>query len=139
MNLGFYVRSLTDESALKLSVESIEKGKESSVDDASIFYDVVGFTPLFFPCGLFNSTDLWNFSGKLVVFSIDCLKNVQNIVSDIETYYCYGWQKESVLDILRIDANIITKTEKDEKELYRLTGKKSLGSLDNNDLLDLIG
>lgn len=139
MNLGFYVKSLTDEHALKLSIECIENGKETIIDDASIFYDAVGFSPLFFPCGLFNSTDLWNFSGKLIVFSISCLRSSENIVNNIDMYYCYGWAKESVLDLLKVDAKIITKTKEDDEELYRLTGKKSFGCLEENSLLQLVG
>jgi len=143
MNLGIYVKSMTEEKTLKMCIEQIEKGvEENKIDDASIFYDAIGFSPLHFPCGVFNSTDIWNFSGKIVTFSIDCLITLNNIVNNFDVYYCFGFEKnENVLTLISASSNakIIAKTKEDYDEYYRLTGNTPTGSLDSKTLLNIIG
>lgn len=144
MNIGIYVNSLSDEKQLKLGIETIENGiSENIIDDASVFYDAISFSPLFFPCGVFNSTDLWNFSGKLITFSLDCLDTVTKVVNKIDVYYCYGYEKQcnllKMLDLLNGDIKVICNSEEDQKKFYRLTGVQSLGSLENDKLLNMIG
>lgn len=144
MNIGIYLKSLSDDEIVKIAIESIEKGMDDKrINDASIFYDSIGFSPYFFPCGVFNSTDLWNFSGKLVAFSLDCLNVIKNTVNNFDVYYCYGFEKDNnvlrLLDLVKDDTKIITKDEQSSKTYYRLTGKNSIGSLDNEDLLQIIG
>lgn len=143
MNIGVYVRSITNEEEVKCAIDSITHGFDTNIlDDASIFYDSVGFTPFFFPCGLFNSTEIWSFKGKLVVFSIDCLQLASKIVNNIDIYYCFGFDKDrpNVLNLIDAtkNAKIITKTKDNEREIYRLTGRKSSGSLDVNNLVDIL-
>lgn len=143
MNLGIYVKSLTEEDTLRMCIEEIEKGvEEYRIDDASVFYDAIGFSPLTFPCGVFNSTDIWNFSGKIVTFSLDCLKTLNSIVNNFEVYYCFGFEEnDNVLRLISTCSNtmVIAKTKEDEKEYYRLTGKKTVGSLEGNTLINILG
>lgn len=145
MNIGVYVESITDEDIVGYAIESIEIGfNTNQIDDATIFYDSVGFTPFFFPCGLFNSTELWNFSGTLITFSLNSLKSALSIVNNIEIYYCYGWEEKtnvlSLLDTLSKHPNVklISKNGEFAKNLFRITGKKSK-SIDTNSLLKILG
>lgn len=145
MNIGVYVESITDEDIIGYAIESIEIGfNTNQIDDATIFYDSVGFTPFFFPCGLFNSTELWNFSGTLVTFSLNSLKSALSIVNNIDIYYCYGWEDKtnvlSLLDTLSKNPNVklISKNGEFSKNLFRITGKKSK-SIDTNSLLKILG
>jgi hypothetical protein len=144
MNIGMYVNSLSNEDQIGLSIESIEIGfNNKSIDDATIFYDSVGFSPFIFPCGVFNSTELWNFSGKLITFSLDCIRSSLKIVNKIDIYYGYGWENKinplNLIDVCSNNIKIFTKTNKDTYELYRLTGLNSMGSLETSSLLKLIG
>lgn len=144
MNIGMYVNSLSNEDQINLSIDTIEMGfNNKSIDDATIFYDSVGFSPFMFPCGTFNSTELWNFSGKLVTFSLDCVRSSLKIVNSIDLYYCYGWEQKvstlNLIDVCSNDIKIFTKTNKDTHELYRLTGLNTIGSLENSSLLKLVG
>lgn len=143
MNLGIYVKSMTEEKTLKMCIEEIENGmEENKINDASIFYDAIGFSSLYFPCGVFNSTDIWNFSGKIVTFSIDCLTTLNNIVNNFDVYYCFGFEEnENVLRLISTTSNtkIIAKTKEDFNEYYRLTGHTPIGSLEDNNLLNIIG
>lgn len=145
MNIGVYVESITDEDIVGYAIESIEIGfNTNQIDDATIFYDSVGFTPFFFPCGLFNSTELWNFSGTLITFSLNSLKSALSIVNNIDIYYCYGWEEKtnvlSLLDTLSKHPNVklISKNGEFAKNLFRITGKKSK-SIDTHSLLKILG
>lgn len=144
MNIGMYVNSLSNENQVGLSIEAIELGfNNNTIDDATIFYDSIGFSPFIFPCGAFNSTELWNFSGKLVTFSLDCVRSSLKIVNNIDLYYCYGWEnKVSTLNLIDVCSNnikLFTKTNNDMRELYRLTGIQPMESLENSSLLKIIG
>lgn len=144
MNIGMYVDSLANEDEVGLSVETIEIGfNNNSIDDATIFYDSVGFSPFVFPCGAFNSTELWNFSGKLVTFSLDCVRNSLKIVNEIDLYYCYGYENKvntlNLIDICAKNLKVLTKNNNNMRELYRLTGLNAIGSLENSSLLKIIG
>lgn len=144
MNIGMYVNSLSNEDQIQLSIETIEIGfNNQAIDDATIFYDSVGFSPFIFPCGAFNSTELWNFSGKLITFSLDCVRSSLKIVNNIDLYYCYGWENKinplNLIDACSNNLKIFTKTNNDTRELYRLTGLNAVGSLENSSLLKIIG
>lgn len=144
MNLGFYSKSLTNEEEIKFSIENIEKAfNDNAIDDASIFFDSNGFSPFFFPCGLFNATELWSFSGKLVVFDLDSLRSAIKVVNDIDIYYIFGWEKVSPINMLVTLSNnnvkAIGKTEKDSQEFYRLTGTNTIGTVEDNNILNILG
>lgn len=144
MNIGLYVDSLENEKPIKLFIDTVEQGFISNIfDDASIFYDSIGFTPFSFPCGLFNSTELWNFSGKLLVFSIESLRNAINIVNDIEIYYIFGFEESlnilSMLDLLsNNEVSVITNTNINQLNFYRISGKSTIGSLEEKTLMRLL-
>jgi hypothetical protein len=126
MNIGFYIKSLTEEKQLEFANQVINNAIDNELaSDASLFYDGIGFVPYFFQCGLFNATDLWNFRGSLIVMNIECLKKAMKIVNNIKIFYCYGWESIDVFNLLFIKNNkipILCRTEEDNKKLYRLTG-----------------
>lgn len=144
MNIGLYIDSLGDEKAIKIFIDTIEQGFLSNkLDDASIFYDSVSFTPFNFPCGVFNSTELWNFSGKLLVFSLESLRNAINIVNNIEIYYVFGFEESinilAMLDLISSnEISVITKDNFGMLNFYRISGKKVNGSLEDKSLMSLL-
>lgn len=129
MNLGIYLPSLSKKEELKEIHEAIDFTiVNNKVDDISIFYDDISYTELKNKCGMFNSTDLWNFRGDLIVTSIDCLYSSKNIVNNINLIYYYGLEKKSnlftTLQAISIPDKIICKTKEDASYLYRISGKK---------------
>lgn len=143
MNIGLFTSSMENEKEIQFFLESIEYGLNKNIlDDASIFYNDSGFSPFTFNCGLFNSTDLWGFSGKLLVFSLDCLRTAMSVVNNIEIYYCYGWEdKVNVLNLLDVsskDIKIISNKEVDSINLFRLTGKNSVGCFERTNLINIL-
>ena len=140
MNLGIYVHSLGDDETTSWALKTIDYGLQNKIiNDASIFYDNIGFTPYYYPCGLFNSTDLWNFYGTLIVMNKDCLFTACKIINNINIVYYHGWEKDvSVFDLIYATSKsplTITNNENNQKELYRLTGIES-EILDTQTILD---
>lgn len=127
MNFGFYIKSLSNEKQLNFINNTIASAiDDNGIDDYSLFYDGVGFIPYIIPCGLFNSTDLWNFNGNLVVMNSDCAKKAIKIVNNIKIFYYYGWEDIDVFSLLYLknsNVNFICTTNDESKKLYRLTGK----------------
>lgn len=141
MNIGFYINNLGNQDQIKHINDQLNSN--INITDASIFFDDIGFNPYNTKCGTFNSTDLWNFKGHLVVTSLEGLFNATNIVNDINLYYYHGWEDEiNVLLLLKIlsenKVKLISKNQEGADYLYRITGHKSIGNTDNQKILELI-
>jgi hypothetical protein len=144
MNLGIYISNLMDTEQLNSVSKLVDDNISNKlVHDISIFYDDIAFNPNNTRCGMFNSTDLWSFNGNLVVTSLNALNTALNIVNNINIFYYHGWQQEkNVLNLVmstRNEVKIICRSEKDQKEIYRLTGKKPVGVSENfENIVDLL-
>lgn len=144
MNLGIYVNSLANENEMSFVSNIVNFAVDNNhVKDCSIFYDGIGFIPFDIPCGMFNSTDLWNFSGELLVLHSDCVKSALNIVNKINIFYHYGWNDNitlfNLLHICNTGVKVIPKTEKDKNNLYRLTGIDTQFISNSEDIINLLG
>lgn len=139
MNLGIYISSLSDKEQMGHISEFVNA---NSVHNISIFFDEIDFNPYHTPCGMFNSTDLWSFNGNLIVTSLDALATSMKVINNINIFYYYGWEKE--LNILRLlpiikNAKIIARSEKDSREIYRLTSKTPSGISENfNNIIEIL-
>jgi hypothetical protein len=136
MNLGIYINNLENHEQLKYITEEINRGLENKeIDDASVFYDGIGYHPYKINCGLFNATDLWNFSGKLVITSLGNAATAMGMVNKIELYYYYNWEQgKNTLDIIGLlnkDVHVICRNNEDAENLFRITGKKPIGICEN--------
>jgi hypothetical protein len=128
MNIGIYIDSISNLKNLTGIDNFINKGLLSrTIKDASIFYDDVGFSNLNIKCGMFNSTDLWNFKGTLIVTSLQCLVKVHKIVNNINLLYYYGWEEKgplfATIATLDLPNKIICKSADDATYLNRISGK----------------
>lgn len=132
MNLGIYLEHVNNnvqfDVAYKLSSFCVQN---NAFNDVSIFYDNIGPAPHQFLCGSFNSTDVWNFNGKIVVFSLDSARMCLNIVNNFEIYYYMGLEEFDVLNLLDLMNNglkIICCDKNSKKKLYRTTNKFPIGT-----------
>lgn len=125
MILGIYLPTLADHNILGDIGNAINNNIGKKIQDASIFYDNIAYNPFNIMCGLFNSTDIWNFSGTLIVPSLSTLTSSLKIVNDIDLWYYYGWEnKISTLSLIYIttqNIKVVAKTEDDAKDFYRKT------------------
>lgn len=143
MNLGIYISSLSDQEQLS-HINSLvsENINNKFIYDISIFYDGIDFNPNNTMCGMFNSTDLWSFNGNLIVTSLDALATAKKVINNINLFYYHGWKQEkNVLRLisLTIGTSIISKSEQESEEIYRLTGIQPIGISDNfNNIIDLL-
>lgn len=144
MNIGVYVNDFSNTEQMEGIAQELNNGlTNKKIMDASLFYDGICHNPVKFNFGLFNSTDLWNFNGYLVVTNLNGLVNALNIVNKINIFYYYGWEnKLKVLDILFATsrrAKIICRNEEDASYIRRITGQYPLGISKNFDnIIDLL-
>lgn len=129
MNVGIYLDSigkLRDLYGIENFINNnLDTGK---LKDASLFYDDISPNSINIKCGMFNGTDLWNFSGSLIITSPSCLFKAINIVNNVELIYYYGWENRPPLFTniasIKLPSKIICKTQEDSDYLYRISGKR---------------
>ena len=132
MNIGVYVSDFSDQDQINGIADELNKAiSNRTIIDASLFYDGICHNKVKCNFGLFNSTDLWNFNGSLVVTNLNSLINALNIVNKINIYYYYGWEnKPKVLDVLfgiSRGVKILCKNEEDASYIRRITGQYPIG------------
>lgn len=136
MNLGIYLPSLGDQDLMKDISESINYGLDSGLlVDASVFFDDVSYNSHKIKCGIFNSTELWNFNGVLVTTSLSTTLSALKIVNNIELCYYYGLEDRvsplSLIYLLKEPLRIICDSEESKYDIYRKTGKKEIEIFQN--------
>jgi len=126
MNLGIYVPSLgpTDLNNV-LFTKLNQYVDENTFDDISLFYDDINFCPIEAKFGLFNTHNLWNFTGTLFCFSLDIVPKLQNTVNKFKTVLIYD-NRKNIFNILKAMENydVMAVNEDHAKYLGRVTGKK---------------
>jgi hypothetical protein len=129
MNLGIYLPILQKE-ILSVILAEIKDGLDSGkLKDASIFYDDVGPIEPHNVCGMFNSVELWKFTGKLVTFSPDSMMKANSVSNKFKTIYCHGLMQYDVLSLLAAlkTKHCIAITEDAKRDFKRVTGKPIAG------------
>lgn len=130
MNIGIYLNSLANHEQLKDVCTSLNTAIDDGiVKDASIFYDNVAYNPFSVKCGIFNASDLWNFSGKLITTSLSSTLTATKIVNNIELIYYYGWDNKvnplHLLHVLGHNLKSACRNEEFQMDMYRKTGLKT--------------
>ena len=143
MNLGIYTKLLGQTEELKHAVTAINGGIENgTLTDASIFYDSAGPSPFKINCGCFNSTDLWSFTGCLVVTSLEAARTAIHIVNKFSMVFYYNWEDmQNTIGLIGVVNNprikTICRSSEDAQELYRLTGVKAKAIVNNFNLSEM--
>ena len=144
MNLGIYTKVLGQTEELQYAIPAINEGIKSGIlEDASIFYDSAGPSPATIHCGCFNSTELWNFTGCLVVTSLEAARTAINIVNKFNMLFYYNWENtRNTLGLIGIThhprINTMCRSSEDAQELYRLTGIKAKAIVDSFNLTEIL-
>jgi len=135
MNIGIYIDSLSDFKQLEEIDKLVSKSLLSDeIYDISLFFNELDFNPYNINCGIFNSTELWSFSGDLIVTSLNCLMTSNKIVNNIDIYYYFGLEEKTNIFQLIESSKIskaICKSEEHKKTFYRKTGKLPIGISQN--------
>ena len=137
MNLGVYIPHFTkNEAVIDMSKMLNAAVKEDKVSDACVFYDSIGPTHLQMEYALFNSADLWNFTGNLVTTTVETTSKALNVGNKFSIFFYYGFEGDKdVLGLITISNNpnveVICRSEEDKQEFFRLTGKEPKRVVDN--------
>jgi hypothetical protein len=95
--------------------------------DAAVFFNSVNFNPITTHFGMFDATELWHFTGKLITTSISNTVKAMNVVNRFDIAYLFNSQdknEHNIFELVRIAKTIpvIVTNALDEKEAYRITG-----------------
>jgi len=128
MNLAFYINQINQqEKTVELFNGMNSDIENGAIDNGSVFYKEIGQNPIEPKFGMFNSTDIWYYTGILITTSmetfIDALKAVNKYTL---AHLFYSDEKHDVFSLIGMSKSvkILTTTEQDQKEVYRLTGVK---------------
>ena len=128
MHLGFYVGSRSPEKGSNQKIFSaLNAGlKDGELDDAAVFYDNIDYNPIKTDFGMFNSTDIWYFTGNLVTTTLDATRHALEATNKFKLHYLYNEDEVDVMSLIDVSnrTEIITESAEDQKYLYRVTGKK---------------
>ena len=128
MNLGFYVGSMSPEKGSNQKIFSaLNAGlKDGELDDASVFYDNIDYNPIKTDFRMFNSTDIWYFTGNLGTTTLDATRHALEATNKFKLHYLYNEDEVDVMSLIDVSnrTEIITESAEDQKYLYRVTGKK---------------
>ena len=134
MDVAFYVNQISNDEKMTDLFNRMNSDVESgAIDNGSIFYKNIGPSLVEPKFGMFNSTDIWHYTGTLIATSMDTFLDAFKAVNKYTLAYLF--YKDSKYDVFSLigmsrTTKILTTTEEDQKEVYRLTGLKPI-LLDN--------
>lgn len=137
MKIGFYINSLAESPFSNLVFNKLNSAV-GQVRDACLFYNDVGYNSVTPKFGVFNSTELWSFSGVLVATTPKNVLQASKIVNKFKLLYLFGEDRDFVgLIKLPKDVPVIVTNEADENYVFRTTGRKPalIPDLDINSIM----
>ena len=130
MNIAYYINQINqEEKTTELFNKMNEDLENGAIDNGSVFYKEIGPSSIQPKFGMFNSTEIWHFTGTLIATSMETFLDAVKAVNKYSlAYLFYGDVGRDVFALIGISKNtkILTTTEDDQKEVYRLTGKKPI-------------
>ncbi len=128
MNLAFYVNKISDQYIEFFRMLNDAASKYPS-GTFSVFYDELDYVSIPTNFAMFNSTELWSFTGTLVCLNSEHTAKALNVINKFKLLHVYSKDmNESLFNTILLanddNVNIITKTQEDNKELYRITGEQ---------------
>ena len=134
-SIGFYIENANSEQKNLEIYKCLNNLSESKLlKDANLFFNNIDFMSIPPKFGMFDAHSLWNFTGILVCASLNNLLKAHNCVNKFKFCYLYDGSDKDLAGILFSSSfKVVTTTEEDQKEYYRLTGKKPvlLGKLED--------
>lgn len=135
MNLGFYIDSQQQSETVNKIYNTLNSLVESNkVDNASLFYNDIDFNSVIPKFGCFNSTDVWHFTGNLIISTIKNALSLDKVINKFKPFFLYDGEKNSALELIAISSQmpIIAQTQEDVEYIKRVTGSEARLLKDNN-------
>ena len=125
MNLGFYVDSQSQSeivNSIYNALNSFVSGK--TVENASLFYNDIDHNPIEPKFGCFNSTDIWYFTGNLVVVGVKNAMALGKVINKFKPFFLYSKESNTALQMVYVSKqmDILALNEEDAKYIKRITG-----------------
>lgn len=141
-NVGFYIKKI-DSSERNVNVFNALNSAllDNDVRDASVFFNDVEHNPVTPRFGLFNSADIWAFTGILFSHSLENSLTAKGIVNKFKLFHVFNSSEDKNLMNLIVvsnDVDVVTCNEEDSKEYYRLTGKKPVVQFENSTIKHML-
>lgn len=143
-NIGFYIETVNSANRnidIFNTLNKTIRKRNGSIDDASVFYNDVDFNPIVPVFGLFNSADLWGFTGTLFTTSLNNALKANEIVNKFKLFHIYNrWDDKDIFKVINVSngIDVITEDEEDSKEFYRITGKRPVHQFEKIDAVTLL-
>tara|TARA_Y100000385_G_C12852591_1_gene533773 strand:+ start:89 stop:526 length:438 start_codon:yes stop_codon:yes gene_type:complete len=125
MNLGFYIDSQAQSETTNKIYNMLNNLVENNkVDNATLFYNDIDFNPVIPKFGCFNSTDVWYFTGNLVVTTIKNALSLGKIINKFKPVFLYNGEKNSALELIAITKSmpIVAQNKEEAQYIKRVTG-----------------
>jgi len=143
-NIGFYIETVNSSNRnidIFNTLNKTLRKRSGLITDASLFFNDLDFNPVTPLFGMFNSADLWGFTGTLFTTSLDNAFRASEIVNKFKLFHIYNrWDDKEILKVLTLanSIDVITEDEEDSKEFYRLTGKRPVHQFEKIDAVTLL-
>ena len=127
MNLGFYVDSPSESGADQIYKSMNKWLEEGQIDNGNLFYNDIGFNQTQPKFGVFNSTDIWQFTGNLIITSYNAASSIGNVINKFKSAFLYTKQQQkNIMQIIHIFNTLpfIVTTQEDYDFIKRITGKE---------------
>lgn len=126
MNIAFYVDSVSNDEQGKQIFSCLNDCiKNESVKDASLFFNNPGPSPEINNFGLFNSTELWAYTGLLINTNLQGAIYSLAVVNKFKPVFLFNKNGLDIMTFIHVSNKmpVITTNEKDKDEVFRITGK----------------
>ena len=141
-NIGFYIDTVNTANRNVDIFKTLNwHVRRRTVHDASLFYNDIDFNPLIPAFGMFNSADVWGFTGTLFTTSLSNALRANSIVNKFKLFHIYNrWDDKEIMKVIQVANNVevITEDEGDSKEFYRITGKRPVHQFEKIDAAELL-
>lgn len=126
MNIGFYIDTINGSPTNLKIFEALNHAvKTNKVNDASLFFNNVGFNPVESSFGQFDATDIWHFRGTLVTNTFANVAFCKKIVNKFKLLYLFTAENKDIVSLLAMkEVPIITISKEDQDYVFRVTGKE---------------
>lgn len=127
MNIGYYTSTLgTTDINMKIFSFLNSAIENNEIENGSVFYEDIAFNPMPTRFGVFNSTDIWYFTGTLLVSGFIQADSIKKVVNKFEPLYVYDGNEKNLLKLIDTISNmdVIVTSKEDFEYVNRVCGQE---------------
>ena len=123
MNIGVYIESLQNATPM-ISIMNKWASDESDIN-ISLFYDDIGYVSENGNFGYFNSTDIWHFTGNLLLTSANCFNKIKKVINKFKPLFIFKHGDGNIFTLIEIVKTmpVIVTSQEDYDYIKRISGE----------------